>query len=161
MSSRYKIDQAEVEKRLQMGKAADELNKMKQEMASANRAITISSTEDVPLENLSTVGMGDDEIYLNLCRSLQEFLEKLGEYAFSPSEMRRYFPNSKIKFIIGILKAIGMELEARYLMDVFKDRVKQTQWRQTPHDQSQAGAFWENHRTLDETRRNRDKIHVG
>ncbi len=136
-----KISKEELDKRLALGDAAREIERMKRGMVSDSGSGTVAAGKDVPLQSLSHIGKNSDQIFKDLKQELDTFLSKLGEYAFSPDSKNRYFPNAKIKRLVDLMKKANMELEARYIMDIFKDRVKQLNGGKLPTVKVKSGLF--------------------
>ncbi|RJP26605.1 MAG: hypothetical protein C4527_14790 [Candidatus Omnitrophota bacterium] len=136
-----KITKEEIEQRLAVGNAVAEIEKMKRGMSGGLIVSSDTPFKEVPLQSLSHIGKSTDHIYKDVQGELSTFLNKLGEYAFSPSETKRYFPNNKIKYLIELMKKANMELEARYIMDIFKDRVKQLNGGKLPTVKEKSGLF--------------------
>ncbi len=141
-NKKQKITKEDIEKRVALGNAAREIEKMKRGMPTSDSfSSPTTSTKNVPLQSLTQVGKSEEDIFKEVQDSLSVFLDKLGQYAFSFNEKQRYFPNSKIKYLVELLKAADMELEARYIMDVFKNRVKQLNGGKIPKIKEKTGLF--------------------
>ncbi len=124
-NSKSTITQEDIQKRLEMASASDELKKIRKDMETSPLTFTESSSEAIPLESLSGVGQSDEQVYKDTCKVLSEFLEKVSEVYFCRELKSRYFHNSKIVTLVKWLKSARLEMEARSMMDIFKDRVKQ------------------------------------
>jgi len=141
MKTKSKLTQEEILQRLQMASAADELEKVKKDMNNSPRTFAEMGPGVVPLENLSGIGQSEDQIYSEICKLLSDFLNKLGDMAFSLEKKEQFFPKSKIVHLVKIMKSANMEMEARSIMDIFKDRVKQKNEGKMPTIKEKVGMF--------------------
>jgi hypothetical protein len=114
----------ELQKRVAVRENLKDVDKIKRELQRAGDIDGLSGGGDFEIESLATIGKSDNELVSALQENLNEFLEKIGEYAFDNSQMVRYFPGNKLVALIKAMKSAGLELESRYVMDIFKTRVK-------------------------------------
>jgi len=135
---------SELKKRMAMRESTEELERVKREMSQSKNdknAQTASTDSNAPLQNIQTAGRSGQDLYMEVCKELNNFLKNLGAYAFSPSERKRYFPGDKITYVIGLLRGIKWELGARYVLNMFADRVKQLHGGTVPAIKVKKGFF--------------------
>ena len=139
--TKSKLTQEEVQQRLNMIKAADQLEDIKRDMSSPHAKSRKTSTGAVQLEDLSGAGQSGDEIYKAVVSDYKDLLDAIASYAFAPELRKHYFKNNKIKSFLTILKHAGMTLQVRSMMDIFKDRVKQRNGGNLPTVREKVGLF--------------------
>ena len=116
----------DLEKRIAVRDNLRDVDKIKRELQKAGDIDGLSGgAHDYAIESLATIGKSDNELCGGLQDNLNEFLNKVGEYAFSSSQTARYFPGGKLLALIKAMKSAGLEMESRYIMDIFKTRVKE------------------------------------
>ena len=142
-SDKQKITKEDLQKRIAMQDAARELDRMKKTMIrdAEGKPTTAGAGLKMPLENLTTIGLSSDQIIHEIQDDLKTMLDKIGELAFAPDQRKRYFHNNKLITLVKILKMAGMEMEARSVMDIFKDRVKQINGGKLPTIKEKQGFF--------------------
>lgn len=118
--------QEELQKRVAVRENLKDVDKIKRELQRAGDVDGLAGGgADYEIESLATIGKSDNELVKALQENLNEFLEKVGEYAFDNSQAARYFPGNKLLALVKAMKSAGLELESRYVMDIFKTRVKE------------------------------------
>lgn len=122
--SKNAISKEEIQKRLILHDNAREIDRLKRS-GGMDGPFPRAAGQDAPVESLTSFGKSSEELYGALKKELAEFLVKLGDYAFSDGQRERYFAGNKMKNLLSFMKSAGLELESRYVMDLFKDRVKQ------------------------------------
>lgn len=116
----------DLEKRIAVRDNLRDVDKIKRELQKAGDLDGLSGgAQDYEIESLATIGKSENDLCSGLQENLQEFLNQVGEYAFSSSQIPRYFPGGKLLALIKAMKSAGMEMESRYIMDIFKTRVKE------------------------------------
>lgn len=117
--------QEELQKRVAVRENLKDVDKIKRELKRAGDVDALAGgSQDYEIESLGSIGKSDDELVESLQENLTEFLDAVGEYAFSSSQAPRYFPGNKLVALIKAMKSAGLEMESRYVMDIFKTRVK-------------------------------------
>lgn len=140
--SNSKLTQEKVQQRLNEIKATDELENIKQEMmASSPQDASSASTGVAPVDDLRSVGIESEKIYLTLLSDYHQLLNSIGDYAFAPELRKFYFRDNKINTFLSILHKSGLVLQVRNMMDIFKDRVKQRNGGSLPTIKEKAGLF--------------------
>ncbi len=140
-STNSSISKEEFQKRLQMRDAADQLDRMRKDMDTSPQQFSGKPNEMAPIESLSGIGESEETIYEEVVKILQDLMDKIGSYAFTSEQYPRYFPNSKIISLVRMMRSAGLELEARTIMDIFKDRVKARQGGKLPVIKVKEGMF--------------------
>ncbi len=140
-ASKSKISQDEINQRLKMIKAVEDIESVKRDMSSGVSSKSATSTTPFSLQSLSGVGESDSEIFISVTSEYKELLQTIGNYAFAPELRPVYFKNNKIKSLLTILKLAGMTLQVRSVMDIFKDRVKQVNGGTIPTVTEKSGLF--------------------
>lgn len=116
----------DLEKRVAVRDNLRDVEKIKRELQKSGDIDGLSGgSHDFEIESLSTIGKSDTELSSGLLANLKEFLDKTGEFAFGSSQAPRYFPGGKLLALIKAMKSAGLEMESRYVMDIFKTRVKE------------------------------------
>lgn len=139
--SKSKVTQEEIQQRLNMIKAAEQLDDIKRDMASASTEGRKTPTGHVPLEDLSGAGQSGDQIFMAMMKEYKELLDTIGSFSFAPELRKYYFKDNKIKSFLSILKHAGLTLQVRTMMDIFKDRVKQRNGGTLPTVKEKVGLF--------------------
>ena len=122
-NSKYNVSQEEIQERLKRMQSAKELERTKHDMETGVKS-SKPSPSSIAIENLMGVGESEDSIYEECRKDLYDLINKLGNFALGPEKADQLFPKDKIANIVNILRKARMELEARSVMDIFKDRVK-------------------------------------
>ncbi|MDP8244553.1 MAG: hypothetical protein P9L94_10770 [Candidatus Hinthialibacter antarcticus] len=122
-NTKYNVSQEEIQERLKRMQSAKELERTKHDMETG-RTTTKQSPSSIAIENLMGVGESEDSIYEECRKDLYDLINKLGNFVLGPEKADQLFPKDKIANIVNILRKSRMELEARSVMDIFKDRVK-------------------------------------
>lgn len=139
-SDKYKISQEEVQERLKRMQAAKDLERAKHDMETGVTT-TKKSPSSIAIENLMGVGESEDSIYEECRKDLYDFINQLASFTLGPDKAPQLFPNDKIANLVNILRKSRMELEARSLMDIFKDRVKFLNGGKLPKIKEKQGMF--------------------
>jgi hypothetical protein len=138
------INQEDLRKRAQQHKAADELGRMKKEIAESSKSASSTSSfsaNDEPLRDLTSIGQTDIQVYNDVCQDHKNFIQLIEDYALSLANKERYFPNNKVHRFIALMKKTGLELQARSAIDMFKSRVKERNGGQIPTKKEKKGIF--------------------
>lgn len=141
--SNYNVDKKELEQQLAKSQTKDDLEKMKREMAENAELHTAHRPDpsSVPMEDLRSVGQSEQQVYDETCKELYTFLQKIGDYAFSSEQRKKYFPNNKLLKFFSLLKKSGLELQARSAVDMFKTRLKERNGGKMPVKTEKKGFF--------------------
>lgn len=140
ISEKYKISQEEIQERLKRMQSAKDLERVKHDMETGVKT-TKHSPSSIAIENLMGVGESEDSIYEECRKELFDFINQLSNFTLSPDKAPQLFPNDKIANIVNILRKARMELEARSMMDIFKDRVKFLNDGKLPKIKEKTGMF--------------------
>ncbi len=133
---------AELEKRIAVRENLKDADKIKRELRKAGDIDSLAGgSTDYEIESLGTIGKSDNELVNSLTEALNEFLEKVGEYAFGSHQLKRYFPGNKLLALVKAMKSAGLDLESRYVMDIFKTRVKERSGGKVPTIKERKGMF--------------------
>ncbi|MBI1387950.1 MAG: hypothetical protein GC154_05835 [bacterium] len=139
-----KITQEEVQARLQKIQALKDIDKVKKQMQAgqtSGAAPVSGSSASMPLENLLGIGQDEDAVYLEVDKLLHDLLTKIAEFAFSADAKTRLFPKNKIAHLVNVMRKAHLEMESRFVMDIFKDRVKQLHDGKLPKIKERQGMF--------------------
>ncbi len=141
-----KVDTHEAQRRVAMHAAAHELDQVKREML-ANREGAVDDggplpgAMDGPVESIVAAGKSGEEIWKDTSKQFNDFLDELGNFAFSWDLKGQYFKDNKITWLVGLLKGAGYTLEANAVLDIHKNRVKQSNGGKMPTVTEKAGLF--------------------
>ncbi len=122
-NSKYQVSQEEVKDRLKRMQAAKDLERAKHDMETGVKT-TGPSKASLEIENLMGVGESEDSIYEECRKDIFDLVNKVCNFALGLDKTATLFPKDKIANIVNILRRCHLELEARSVMDIFKDRVK-------------------------------------
>lgn len=137
------ISQEEVRARISRMEQMKQLEKMQSDMKNNVKSGKPSSgsPQDVKIEDLRSINEKEEEVYEEVVQEWRKFLELVDIYLFSDARMGHYFPNNKITHLVKVFKRAHMELESRWIMDMFKSRVKEKNGGKVPTVSEKQGLF--------------------
>ncbi len=146
-SAKRKLDTDEAQRRVAMHAAAHELDQVKRDMLASQQGGAAvdggpaTGNIDGPIESIVAAGKSNEDIWKDVSKLFNDFLDELGNYVFGWEMKARYFQNRKITRLVGLLKAAGYSLEANAVLDIHKNRVKHANGGKMPTVTEKAGLF--------------------
>ncbi len=139
-----KMDVSEAQRVVRMHEAARELEEAKRDVAirmEAGLTTEPTGTSDTEIGSIIAAGMTPQQAAGEIRRIFNDFMNALAEYVFHPAHRKRFFPDQKAVYLVGLLKGAGYTMQAAAAMDIFKDRVKQKQGGKMPTITEKTGLF--------------------